>query len=97
MYKVEVRKSAEEHLDSIIDYIALESPTRAITFTREMITKFTSLVSTFPYAGVKYKQHYCFKYKGYLMFYQVQEEQKQVNLLFVLNSAQYMGYVDIVE
>jgi len=97
MYKVEVRKSAEEHLDSIIDYIALESPTRAITFIQEMIAKFTSLVSTFPYAGVKYKQHHCFKYKGYLMFYQVQEEQKQVNLLFVLNSAQYMGYVDVME
>lgn len=97
MYKVEVRKSAEEHLDAIIDYIAIDSPTRAITFTKEMITKFTTLVSTFPYAGVKYKQHYCFKYKGYLMFYQVQEEEKRVNLLAVLNSAQYMGYIDIVE
>ena len=31
------------------------------------------------------------------MFYQVQEEQKQVNLLFVLNSAQYIGYVDVME
>ncbi len=97
MYKVEVLQTAEEHLDVIIDYIALESPQRAISFTQEMVEKFINLVSTFPYAGVKHKQHFCFKYKGYLMFYQVQEEQKQVNLLFVLNSSQYTGYIDIVE
>ena len=97
MYNVEILSGARANIKSIARYIALESPTRAITFTQEMIAKFTSLVSTFPYAGVKYKQHYCFKYKGYLMFYQVQEEAKKVNLLAVLNSAQYMGYVDIVE
>ena len=97
MYKVEILPRAKADIKNIARYIAIDKPQRAITFTQEMVAKFINLVSQFPYAGIKYKQHYCFKYKGYLLFYHINEEQKQVNLLFVLNSAQYMGYVDIVE
>jgi plasmid stabilization system protein ParE len=83
---------AEECLLDISEYIALDNPTRAETFIREMVKSFTNTLSVFPLAGKVYEELETkmeirsLAYKKYVCFYWVNND--VVEILSILNSAQ---------
>ena len=96
-YDIEITDIAEHELNAIALYIAEDSPQRAITFTDEIIDKFIDVISLFPLSGMKYREYLCFKYKRYLVFYKVNEMEKKVYIMHIINSAQYMEYKNFLE
>ena len=98
MYKVIKSDKADEDFENIIEYIALDNPYKALSFVQEMIDRFESLVSTFPRSGKKYKDFYLYVYhSNYFIFYDIKDEIQTVELLRVVNSAQYTEYQNFVE
>ena len=58
-----------------------------------MIDRFENLVSTFPRAGKKYKDSYLYVYhSNYYLFYDINDDTQTIELLRVINSAQYTEY-----
>lgn len=96
-YDIEITEIAERELNAIALYIADDSPQRAITFTDEIIDKFTNVISLFPLSGVKHKEYFCFTYKRYLVFYKVNEIEGKIYIMHIINSAQYTEYQNFVE
>ena len=97
MYKVKVSSDAKKDLRSISKYIAKDNPSRAITFTQGMICSFKDKVSIFPKTGMKCNDFYYTVYQGYFIFYDIKDEDQTVELLRIINSAQYTEYQNFVE
>ncbi len=96
MYQIVRAKTADDNLNSIADYIALDNPYKAISFIEEMVVRFTEVASIFPKVGVKCIDYYCYTYKGYLIFYDINESIKQIEIVYVINSSQYTAYKDFI-
>ena len=87
---VHLAKEAEEDLERIADYIALDSPARALSFVQELRTKCLALadmperfplVSRYEASDVRRRGH-----GNYLIFYRVEPE--KVVVVHVLHGAQ---------
>lgn len=81
---------AEADLERIGDYIALDNPSRAITFVQEIaerceelttMPRAFSLVPRYESTGVRRRPH-----GNYLIFYRVTDD--QIDILHILNGAQ---------
>ncbi|MDC7681965.1 type II toxin-antitoxin system RelE/ParE family toxin [Asticcacaulis sp. BYS171W] len=88
--KVVFSKSAEDELEAIADYIALDSNRRAASFINELIDAALALgnmpfafrlVPNFENAGIRRKP-----YKRYVIFYRVEDD--KIVVIHILNSAQ---------
>ncbi len=82
--------AAEADLETIGDYIALDSPRRAYTFTRELRAA-TDAISQYPEAFpviAKYAQYGFRKrpYRNYLLFYTIDDD--KIVIERILNAAQ---------
>jgi plasmid stabilization system protein ParE len=97
MYKVARSKLAREDIKSITRYIAKDSPSRAITFTQEMVGNFQNKVSLFPKTGMKCNDFYYTIYQGYYIFYDIYEHKQEILIVRIINSAQYTEYKGFVE
>ena len=53
MFNVISSKNADENIVNIAEFIALDNPYRAITFTQELLESTRSRLSSFPYSGKK--------------------------------------------
>lgn len=97
MYNVLKTLKANGDLDNIADYIAKDSPYRAISFVQEMINNFQNKVSLFPKAGMKCNDFYFTVYQGYYIFYDIYEHKQEILIVRIINSAQYTEYKGFVE
>lgn len=88
--KVIITEAAETDLEEIADYIALDSPRRAITFTEELLQaalrlgeypKSYPLVPRYESTGIRRRP-----YGSYLIFYAVRPD--WITVERILNSAQ---------
>jgi len=85
-YSVKIMPSAEANLEDIIYLIALDSPVRAKTFTRKLVTSISNTLSTLPEGGIKHKGNIRkISYKGYTAFYRVKKYQQLVEILYIVN------------
>jgi toxin ParE1/3/4 len=87
--KVVLTRSAEADLESIGDWVAKDSPRRALTFIHELRTRCTGLgdhPEAFPLVP-RYETHGIRRrvYGNYLIFYRAEET--QVTILHILHGA----------
>ncbi len=92
MYQIVRSEKADDDLEAIADYIALDNPTRAVTFVEEMINSFSQLISSHPKAGKQYKKFYYSVYNDYFIFYDIYEHKKEILIVRIINSSQYTEY-----
>jgi toxin ParE1/3/4 len=78
---------AIDDLRSILDYIALDNPNRALSFIDELELKTNNFLSTAPLGGSLYKNlTRFFPIGNYIVLYEVDEARYQVNVLHIVNS-----------
>ncbi|CAC9613832.1 hypothetical protein [uncultured Gammaproteobacteria bacterium] len=92
-YQIIIMPSAREGLLVIGEYIALDNPTRAITFVDEMTTSLNKTLSIFPYSGKIVKELdlideiRIWSYDHYNSYYRVLDDKQIVEILFVFNAS----------
>jgi len=84
------QKSIQD-LVQIGEYIALDNPIKAKSFIDELTNYIESLLSIFPYtSNTKYPKYPTVRlvpYKKYNIYYQVQDDKKEVEILHIFNSS----------
>ena len=89
-YRVKLMKPAKEGLLEIAEYIALDNPTRALSFIEELTHTLKKTLSSFPHAGRPYTEIEgeirTVPYGNYVSYYRVKEEEKLVEVLFIFNA-----------
>ena len=92
-YKVIISPQADQELEEIAVFIAEDNPNRAISFISEILESIENRLASFPNIGKPYKNdHRMIVFKGYIIFYTVDEKNKQVNVSHILNPAKYSAY-----
>lgn len=62
-------KTADEDLSEIFDFIALDSPKRAVSFVEELARRAAAILPTFPDNGTRYRSDLRFlTFSGYVAF-----------------------------
>lgn len=92
-YEIIISPQADQELEEIALFIAEDSPTKAISFIDEMLDSVQNRLTSFPYIGKEYKfKQRMIVFKGYIIFYGVDEDKKTVNISHILNPAKYSAY-----
>lgn len=92
-YLVKITPAAEQNLEDLIYFIALDSPGRADTFAKELVTSASNTLATFSESGTKYKGNIRkISYKGYTVFYRVNQPEKLVEIIHIVNLAKPLEY-----
>lgn len=92
-YRVAFADTAEEGLLAIVDYIALDSPVRAVSFVEELTVSVRKTLSLFPYSGkvaedLGFEQEVrVWPYGDYNSYYHVIEDKQLVVVLFVFHAS----------
>ena len=89
-------KSVDADLEEIANYIAEDNPYRAISFTQEILRDTEAALSYFPKKFKKYKDCHMWTYKGYLVFYDIEEETNTVQILLITHASQYNKYTHLI-
>ncbi len=91
-YKVILTKKADQGLYDIFQFIAQRNPVQAEIFTHELAETFKKTLSMFP-NGINAKKIGTrtmrkFSWKGYSAYYDVNEAEKIVDILYILSDSQ---------
>jgi toxin ParE1/3/4 len=87
MFKVKYMPEAIDDLRGIAAYIAQDNPDRALTFISEIEQRTNRTLSSAPKAGTVYEgETRFFPVSGYVALYEVDDDQKVVNVLHIVNS-----------
>jgi len=87
-YQVKIMPQADEELENIAYFIALDNPQASKRFVAELIAAFNKMLGDFPESGLIYKNDIRqFSHKGYTAFYRASTLKKQVEILHVVNLA----------
>lgn len=92
-YRVMIMPTAKEGLLEIAEYIALDNPTRAISFIDELTSALKNSLSIFPYAGrvaenlnldeeIRTTSH-----GNYNSYYRILDDAQVVEVLFIFNAS----------
>jgi len=90
---------AENDLDSIFSFIAENNPLNALNYINRMQSAIENLVIS-PYIGVSCRSKRIKRdcriliFTNYLIFYKVNEEKKQINILRILHGSR--RYLDLL-
>jgi len=85
-YYIKIMPQAEQELEDIAYYIALDSPQRAQSFIESLVSSFINTLSVLPEGGVIHKGDIRkISYKHYTAFYIVKRAEKQVDILHIVN------------
>jgi plasmid stabilization system protein ParE len=60
MYQVEIADSAEQDLEAIAEFIALDNPYRAISFVQDIQLFATDVLSECPWSGKKIQKGFLY-------------------------------------
>ena len=94
MYQVIISQEADNDLENLISYIALDNPYRAVSFAHEILSSAKSTLGLFPSSGRKQWGFRVLVFKGYYVFYKINEKQKEVAVLRIINPVNYNAYKD---
>lgn len=92
-YRVEIMPTAREGLLEIGEYIALDNPTRAMSFINEITGSLQNQLSLFPFSGKiaqdldMHEEIRMLPHGNYNSYYRVIEEKQLVEILFVFNGS----------
>ena len=88
-YKVVFTRAADTDFDEIIDYIAQDNPTRAITFVDELRDVAINTRSVFPKAGSSIRElgAYFHVHKNYVIVYDIDEDEHCVIVHMISHGA----------
>ena len=75
-YRVVFTSLADADLDDILDYIAADSPARAISFVTELRDRAVQTLSVAPMGGAKRGSVRFFPFGNYVVVYEVYQEQQ---------------------
>ena len=85
-YELKIMPQADEELEDIAYFIALDSPQASQRFVAELVATYTKILGSFPESGVVHNQDVRkFSYKGYTAFYRIDELKKQIEILHIIN------------
>lgn len=85
-YEVKIMPQADEELEDIAYFIALDSPQASQRFVAELVAAFIKVLGYFPESGLVHKSDIRkFSYKGYTAFYRINVLEKQVEILHIVN------------
>lgn len=85
-YQVKIMPQADEELEDIAYFIALDNPQVSKRFVAELVAAFNKMLASFPESGLAYKDDIRqFSHKGYAAFYRVNTVKKQVEILHIVN------------
>ncbi len=77
---------ADQDLEDIAYFIALNNPQASKRFVRELIAAFQQMLETYPESGLIYKGDIRqFSHKKYTAFYRVNTSKKWVEILHIVN------------
>jgi toxin ParE1/3/4 len=82
-YRVFFSRSAEEDFLSIIDFIAADNPTRALSFVDDLQKRVVELLAAFPKSGRSYGSFRYTVFGNYVVAYDVDDASKAVYVLLV--------------
>ena len=92
-YTVVFSKTADEGILQIVDYIALDNPTRGLSFVEEITHSLNRTLSLFPYSGKiadnldMAEEIRVWTHGNYNSYYRVIEEQQLVEVLFIFHAS----------
>lgn len=96
-YEIIISPQADQELEDIALFIAEDSPKRAISFIDELLDSVQTRLTSFPYIGKEYKfKQRMIVFKGYIIFYGVNETTKTVSISHILNPAKYSAYKHLI-
>ncbi|MDP1772163.1 MAG: type II toxin-antitoxin system RelE/ParE family toxin [Methylobacter sp.] len=85
-YQVKIMPQADEELEDIAYFIALDNLQASKRFVSELVAAFNKMLESFPESGLVYKDDIRqFSHKGYTAFYRVNTVKKQVEILHIVN------------
>ena len=77
-YRVVFTSLADGDLEDILDYIAVDSPTRAVSFVEELRDRAIKTLSIAPMGGARRGSVRFFPFGDYVIVYEVYQEQQTV-------------------
>jgi len=84
-YQIKITPQADEELEDIAYFIALDNPLASKRFVTKLVAAFNKVLKSFPESGLVYKDDIRqFSYKGYTAFYRVNSLKKQVDILHIV-------------
>ncbi|MGZ5008876.1 MAG: type II toxin-antitoxin system RelE/ParE family toxin [Methylobacter sp.] len=84
-YQVKIMPQADEELEDIAYFIALDNPQASKRFLVELVAAFNKMLGSFPESGLVYKDDVRqFSHKGYTAFYRLNTVKKQVEVLHIV-------------
>ena len=92
MIKVTITDNAKLDLVDIIAYISLDNPSRAKSYTKQLIGKATKQISHFPLSCPLYnktKGIRRFVYENYNLYYSLDTKKETAYILYIMNSATF--------
>lgn len=89
IYRVTNTQPADQDITDIIDHISLDNQYKALSFAQGLLEALQKNLSIFPQKYKQYKDCRLFPYKDYLVFFDIIEESKTVEVLVITHSAQY--------
>ncbi len=96
IYEVRNTQQADEDLENIAEYIARDNTHTALSYVSKLQSDIQRTLSVFPHKHRKYKDCHAFPYGNYLVLFDIVESQKIVNVLGVVNTAQYLRYKNMM-
>lgn len=85
-YQVLIMPEADADLEDIAAYIALDNLEKAYEFIDSLVDSFTTTLSIFPKSGAVYKGEIRkISFRKRTAFYSIDETNKQVNILHVID------------
>jgi plasmid stabilization system protein ParE len=97
IYQVISTAPADQDLEDIIEYISSEdSAYKALSFAQELLEVIQKNLSIFPKKYKQYKDFRLFPYKDSLIFFDIKEENKAVEVLAITHSSQYLRYENLI-
>ncbi len=95
-YTVKIMPQAEQELEDIAYYIALDSPKMAHKFVNSLVSSLVKTLSVLPEGGMTYKGDIrTLAYKQYTAFYIVKKVEKSVHILHIVNLRKPLSERDI--
>ncbi|MBA1446716.1 MAG: type II toxin-antitoxin system RelE/ParE family toxin [Chromatiales bacterium] len=82
-YRVVFTEAADADINSIIEFIALDSPIRAYRFVDELISRIIDLLGQFPLSGTFYHDVRFMMFDNYTVVYDVDESNQTVYVYLI--------------
>ncbi len=94
-YSIVFSEDADLELEDIIDYISQDNENNALKFSARMVSNIEEKLSFMPMMYREYKETMrIFPYGNYIIFYEINEKKKQVEILHIIHWARDLAEIN---